>query len=523
MLCMTFLIFFHLGHYAFWDDEAICALFAKSLFEHGDTSAVSGHNLIAFNDGRELENLHQRYVPPLQFYFAAPFVGQGGGSTFIARFPFAVCGLLTVAVIFLWLWRSRAPVYTWLLMSAGILGNVSFILSCRQCRYYALSMLLTVLLAFLYYFRTPKKQTVLAMAGVSLLLLASNYLCYAAVMGCLIMHDIIWGRKRHASSRSDILLFWGMQLFLGGLIVLTYNPLGKNVWDISSDSWLRNRTALFFWNFRDLNSCEMGVGILIALCPFLYFYKKDRRFLQCPALIVTYILIVSLFTPHPFDMLWVAFVRYLCPLIPLCIYTAVLVIQTLSGHRRWLLILLAFLAFGTNVLHGGPLTRVKRHTAFSHAVAHGHFRSTFVEYFNELLTARPNPYQLVSDWINGNLQTGDTVWVVPGYANYPLMFHAPKVVYAWQLTEKQGQFSNLPDIHFKGEEWPDYIIAFGPNLLDVFAFFENKEEAFPYEMIDQINIFWSSLTRPELFWHSFREIENYSLATEAIYIFKFSE
>ena len=62
-----FFLFFRLGHYALWDDEAICTLFGKSLWLTGDTNAVLGHNLIAFNFGTELTNLKMRYIPPLQF------------------------------------------------------------------------------------------------------------------------------------------------------------------------------------------------------------------------------------------------------------------------------------------------------------------------------------------------------------------------------------------------------------------------------------------------------------------------
>ena len=123
---MAFLMFFRLGHYALWDDEADTALFAISVWRTGDTYAMLDHNLIAHTYGQELKDLRNRYIPPLAFYLAAPFIGLAGqGTTFWARFPFAVCGWLTVAVLLLWLWKANATVRTWLLMSAGILGNVS--------------------------------------------------------------------------------------------------------------------------------------------------------------------------------------------------------------------------------------------------------------------------------------------------------------------------------------------------------------------------------------------------------------
>ena len=133
----SFFLFCHLGHYALWDDEADTALFAQSVWRTGDTYAMLDHNLIAHTNGQELKDLRNRYIPPLGFYLAAPFVGFASGSAFAARLPFAICGLATILLMLVWLWRAQSSVSTWLLMSMGILGNVSLMLYFRQCRYYS--------------------------------------------------------------------------------------------------------------------------------------------------------------------------------------------------------------------------------------------------------------------------------------------------------------------------------------------------------------------------------------------------
>ena len=182
IMVSSFLLFYRLGHYPLWDDEATTAMFGQSVWEKGDTYAIRDHNIIAFNSGVELRDLRNRYIPPLQFYLAAPFVGLAPGSAFAARLSFAICGLLTVLLMLVWLWRTRASVSTWLLMSAGILGNVSLMLYFRQCRYFAPAILATTALAFLYVFRDNRKRTLFAIVLVSLMLLASNFMFYVAVM-----------------------------------------------------------------------------------------------------------------------------------------------------------------------------------------------------------------------------------------------------------------------------------------------------------------------------------------------------
>ncbi|MCE9590722.1 MAG: hypothetical protein K8S99_09385 [Planctomycetes bacterium] len=132
------LLFFRLGHYPLWDDEADTALFARSIARTGSANALIDQNLIACRNGAELKDLRLHYLPPAMYYLAAPFVGRYGLGAFWPRFPFAACGLLTVALILFWLRRDGAGAGIWILVSVGIVSNVSLMLYSRECRYYAL-------------------------------------------------------------------------------------------------------------------------------------------------------------------------------------------------------------------------------------------------------------------------------------------------------------------------------------------------------------------------------------------------
>lgn len=523
LIITAFFLFARLGYHALWDDEADTALFAKSIWQTGDTHAIAGHNLIAHTYGQELRNLYNRYIPPLGFYIAAPFVGLAPGSAFAARLPFAMCGLMTVAVMLLWLWRSKATVGLWLLMAAGILGNVSLMLFSRQCRYYSPAILATVVLAYLYFYRDNRRRTLWAIAVVSLLLLASNYMFYVAVYICLIVDYLIWGRNTRSFRPSGLAVIFVPQLILGGSLASCYHLLleRKDIGDPVNTIPVYDYINIFLWNLRELNSCELGVGVLILMAPLLYFYTKDKRLLRSSLAIFVYSLVIALLAPKPLRGYDTATVRYLCPLIPLCILTAALSIRALTVNSKWIAAPMAVLAFGTNILHGGPLVGVDRKTDFSGIIADGRFRSTVLEFIGELIAPPPSAYRATADWINQNLRDKDSVWVMPGYATYPLMYHAPKVVYAWQLKKTEAQFEGLPEIHFMEEVPPDYAIAFGPYAQEAKAMFQKLEErGVHYAQIDQINRYWYDLIRPELFWHSFREIRHYSPSSEAIYIFK---
>lgn len=510
------LIFTNLGWYAFWNDEAYTALLAKSVWRTGDTHALIGHNILAFQGGAALENLRHRFDPPLPYYLAAPFLGLLGDRAFAGRLPFALCGLATIALMVHWAWREKASTPVWVALAAAILGNVSLMLYSRQCRYYALAMLCSTALAYLYLLgcgaetlRLQRLRRLAAMAAVSLCLLATNYINYAALYVCAAVDYLVWGRKRCRLSRRDLVVLLAPQVIVGGLIVCVWNPLGRPVVPHESASWLSERLTLLWWNLRDLSFCEYGVGLLLVAAPFLGLIAKETWLLRIPVAILVYVVVTALLSPQPVGVTDCADVRYLVPLIPPCVVLGVLVVRALTWRAPVLALPLAVLAFGTNLLHGEPLWGKP-------------VRSTIVEYVGELARRRTTAYGAAAAWINENVAEGESIWVLPEYAVSPLMFHAPKAVYAWQLSwPPSDQFRNLPEIHFKERVSPDYIVAFGPvvgPLRKVLATWETSGRS--YREIAALDIYWRDDIRPELHWHAFRPVVRFNPETEGVYVFR---
>ena len=117
---------------------------------------------------------------------------------------------------------------------------------------------------------------------------------------------------------------------------------------------------------------------------------------------------------------------------------------------------------------------------------------------------------------------GASVWVLPFYSAYPLMFHAPKALYAWQLKwPPRADFADLPRIHFMGQEPPDYLVAFGPYLGRMMQVLESSNHPeVAYEPVEKINVFWKDSYRPELIWRTFQPITDFDPNSQAIYIFR---
>ncbi len=505
------LLFLGLGKYSLWDDEAAQAMFAESTWQTGDTSAMIGRNIVAYDYGAELKNLHDRATPPLTSYLMAPFVGASTISTLRPRLPLALCGVAFCALFLLWVDSSGVDGPTAALLCMGLLGNVSLFLFFRQARYYGITLLFSLALAFLYLRWRGSRRALLALSLLMAALFATHTIIYAAVAATLLIDYAFWGQRKRRLTAREWAVVLAPQMVLGGALLLVWNPFETvRGGDLFADT-VRDRLRMFWWNLRDLNNAELGCGLLLLAAPFLWRRRADRAvFLRGPVAIVTYCAAVAIVSPKvvaiapPF-----ADVRYLLPLVPLCIVLAALTLRTLAGKTPQLALALGLAAFGTNLLNGGPL------------LSQG-LRSTIASYLSELRNPVPGPYEATVRWIDDHVQPGESIWVLPGYATFPLMYHAPKAIYAWQLRyPPEPQFKGLLAIHFLGLEPPDYMIAFGPYIGGVERVIESgRNLGYAYQKVATIDEYWVSEHLPSLIMHKFSDRKHFDPSFEAIYIFK---
>ncbi|MDD5350701.1 MAG: glycosyltransferase family 39 protein [Chthoniobacteraceae bacterium] len=501
------LLFTQLGHYALWDDETYSAFGAEGILATGDTSAVVGHNVVAFHNGLMLKNLCDRLTPPLPAYVIAVSFRLFGVSAFAARLPFALCGLASIAFIGYWLRKKQATFLRVLLMTIAITGNASLFLYFRQARYYGMAIFCSLVLAYFYceWKGSWRQITLAALASIGLF--GSHYLAYVAVYGALLVDYLAWGRRSIKVRLPDVVWLFVFQALVCVPLALIWNPFGTQHGERLFSNTLLQRLTLIWWNVRDLNRCEFGVGLLLLAAPVFYAWRRDVWWIRGVVAISVYIAVISLLSPQTVSITSVADVRYIVPLIPLCLLVGVLSLEKLTARFPLIAVSLAVVAFHTNILHLGPLVD-------------GDVRFTSASFAGELAYPPGEPYSLAGQWIRENVRPGQSIWVQPGYMTYPLMFQAPQALYAWQLEmPPQPQFSALPAIHFQGLVPPDYMIAFGPVVQPLVAQLTHWDRA-KYKLDTVLNVYWKDMYRPELFWRSFVPVRGFNPNTEAVYIFK---
>ncbi len=506
ILAGALLLFKGLSAHALWDDEAIDALNARSIIESGDTLAKVGHNLVAYREGLLLVNGRQQASPPLSGYLAAISMALFGESSFAARLPFAACGLLTIAMALFFACKLGLSCLELVIVSITLLGNVSFLLYCRNSHYYGPGIMLTTACLISYWLglRTIASQILFGLF--SALLLFSNYTWCVALYACIGADVIFWQRNLLSMGLSSFIRILFLPILAGLIILWKWNPLGTKLGDYLHGSTLIEKGKLFLWYWRDMNNCEfISYGILLAAVFFALFRGNLvlRRLLLS---LIVYALVASALSTQLLETAHLADIRYMSGALPICIAITAVILVMAVRKQQLMGIALTVVACGTSLLNGGAL------------------RFLPAEYISEVFSPTVDPYNPAARWIREHVSNGHSVWVLPDYMAYPLMFHAPNALYAWQLRPDQKteqQFSRLPDIHFKGIVSPDYIVVFGPIVTQIRAMLENwNSMGVRYEEVYRINTFWKDLYRPELFWRTFKPIKGFDAETQGIYIYK---
>ncbi|MCE0499452.1 MAG: hypothetical protein LV481_16040 [Methylacidiphilales bacterium] len=512
-LIMAGLIFARLGHYALWDDESDTALTGKGVQRTGDTSILLDHgNILAYRGGISVTGFRGRTMPPLPAYLAAASFTLFDVDAFSARLPFALFGLGTVALILLWIRREPWPVP--LVLAAGLVGNVSLILFFRQCRYYGPTIFFSVAILFIYWRWKPTPRNLLVLSGLSFLLFASQYLDYIALYLCLGVDYLVWRRREWKPGWLGWLCLFGPQIVLNGVIGSIWNPFRTHIGNYESFNTLGDRLVLYFWYWRDMDRCEFLALPVILLALGVGLAQRRTWLVRGVVALAVYVAGVSLVSPQIIRQALEGEVRYLTPVIPLAIALEAGVLCVLLERRKGLLIVAVLVVFGTNLLNYWPF--------LPSGLRPWELRSTLLSYLGELSLPQTEPYTPTAQWINDNVPEGKSIWVLPYPAAYPLMFHAPKARYAWQLEwPPRPDFASRPPIDFIGQEPPDYLIAFGPSLEDMARFLQawNRPDVH-YQPVKTIDVYWLDKYRPELYWRNFQSTTDFNHDTEAIYIFQ---
>ena len=437
----------NLGSGCLWADEGDTAVLASNIVKFGVPKAWDGGTFTDSDRGARLnQNLIMVTNPWLQYYLTAASFLVLGQNTFSARLPFALAGWFTVLLTYRLVSKTTKNHWAAFYAAAILVGSVQFLLYCRQCRYYALSMLLTTLLVQVFLEMKSFRQSAL-FALVGVLLFHTHPVAPApiAALGVSTILHRVFAFQRRA--------FWPCLPIIAGCtlpwLAFARSGYAESMESVHSLAQFAGRLVQY------LIECASVIPLIGALVLFVVsvLQKKDkqdckqsptesstRRFVKDysnPFLTITLLALVLnalvLGATQPADSLWRIGIRYTAAMLPITAMAVGILIAKITPNRpHWALAILMLVIF-TKL---GQLTPWifwgKSVASFDgKEVIEAHLPNTIVERFLntgeqflflcDLLQDNPGTITHVSSFLHDNAQPGDKL--ITNYEWEPLYFH----------------------------------------------------------------------------------------------------
>ncbi len=359
-----------------------------------------------------------------------------------------------------------------------------------------------------------------------LILGASGGVGLLAFNGTVALDYLVFVRKPRRLTRRQFAWATAAAALGAALWLVSWTLWEHHPWP-PSESWALRQRLGFLWQLlRDANASEFAPGLLIAISPLLYLLTRRPALGRGAMAIGTFVILTAFCAPMRTAELPGTEVRYLPALIPAALALAALVVDVLCRQKALLAIPLALLVFTTNFFNGGPLQTRNRSRGgkllnqliWTPGAPPPGFRSSLGLYVKELLNPPPGPYRQAIAWISANVPAGQTLWVLPEFRVYPLLFHAPHPAYTRPLPWPPAEPPQWA-AYDQPQSLPGYILIMGKEFGPFMSLWRHwKQVDIEYQLIGYIPFYGRDLYRPELIWHAFATVDNFDPATEGIYM-----
>lgn len=465
-----FLFFAGLGKDDLWADEGDTAVFAANITKYGVPKAWDGVTFVDSDRGARLNHdLILVTSPWLQYYATAASFLVFGKNTFSARFPFAIAGWLAVLLAYRLVLKTTANRWAAFCAAAILIGSVQFLLYCRQCRYYALSMLLT-LLSISIFFKMKSARHCVLFALTAIFLFHAHPISAAPLLALgiltIVYRPFAIQRRWFWFATPAIIVFTAPSIVFGG------SGYAESMGSVQSIPQFAGRIVQYLIECASVTPL-LGFAILAGIWVFRKYRNHKIQTSATPpndhaeaiiiftfVTIACYALVIA--ATQSSDSLWRIGIRYTAALLPLLAMSAAILIARISAKRTLIALSLTAILIFTKFAQLTPwIFWGKGVTSFDgKEVIEAHFPNDVSERFlnirqqliflSDLVVANPGTIAKVSDFLRHEAHPEDKV--ITNYEWEPLYFHAGlaqalKILPGYPIYEA-AKSKGLPDYVF---------------------------------------------------------------------------
>jgi len=521
-------IFVNLGDIDLWQDEAETALLGRSILENGIPKAWDGKNLLSSLNGADFnEDFVWTWHPWAQAYLVALSFSLLGESNFSARLPFAIAGFLTVFFLYLFSYQTTGDRKISLLSSFLLTISLQYILYSRQCRYYSLLALFTVLILYSFY-KLPGKGGVILFVLSSALLFHSNFLPFFPTLFGLLIFLIFVNRDRK-KIKSFLL-----SVIIIGLLTMPWLIYAKGFSQGIKAFGKGSGESFIVQEFELLKIVNESVFPLIFLLfGIIFLFKVTTKYKELYQLLLIILLSNLLFLPYiSYFQKWIG-MRYAVGLIPLFCFFSALIIGRIAEYKRWTSYLIFFTLISTNILNNFPvfifralnpmLTKDENSRSLKRELKEMLlWKKNYFDFFHELTHHYEGPVEGIVRFLNKYGKQGQMV--LTNYESASILFYT-NLNMAYVISNKPEFYNSIPSKRYNpalDKKLPDYVYTLKKvdwiiprsnyknrlfNLPEVLETMKSKGFKIKRYEIDSPDLPWNN--RSDIRYHKFRSVKDY--------------
>lgn len=337
------LLLTNLGSDYLWEDEGDTAVLASNILQAGVPKAWDGRTFVDSDRGARVnEHLVMVTHPWAQYYLAAASLGLFGKTPFAARLPFALAAWVTLFLVYRLVQRLTTDRAAAFCATALMVFSVQFLLYGRQCRNYALNMLLTCWLISIFLEMKSARQSILF--GLAAVLLFHSHPIGVVPIGVLGILTLIYPpfdpqRKWYWCA------FPAIVALTAPWYALAHRGYAEIVDPLKSAPQL---AARFLQYMVECGSVTPMIGTIVLMVLWLVRARALRNrpetglFLIISAIVFAYAL--PMVATQSAEGIWRIGIRYCPAIIPLMAMGAGISMVQVGGGRKlvWIPLLLLF-------------------------------------------------------------------------------------------------------------------------------------------------------------------------------------
>lgn len=520
VLLSILLLFPNLGTTYFWQDESETAMLSKNILQYGYPSAWDGKNLVTIQNGRDF---NEQYIwtwhPWLQHYITALSFILFGISTFSARLPFVIFGILSIVLFYFLSKRISGDETITKISTVLLVSSIPFLLHTRQCRYYSLLSFATIWMLYSYLGMLQKKRSaILQFIISSMILFHSNYLVFFGTITGVLFYHVMLEYREYDGRRVKQMISGLMGVFL-----LTFP------WCLYANIFAKAGTFHLQYYEIILNAFH-AISDVNFIIPFIFwplilytFVKKDvknnRYLLIWYVIICLYLfLFISLLTSLPLYN-----VRYIIGIIPLFYLLLAHIIKQINDKNKIFAYSILLLLIFTNIFSVGPYIILKNVNTIDFSSSKNReallprlieekskLESPLFNYVYEITHDYDGPIEGITKYLQEHGNQNDTVLTT--YARESIMFYINMKVVN-MISDKSSKAYNLTLCSSDSIDWAIPRKYWGWPYKDELSL-DNITKNYEKIVIDYPDIPWEN--RPDPMYHKYKTVKD----EETVIIYK---